>query len=88
MENLNRGIRKYTKTKVRFIDNLASPQADYLTLINIEKNGASPSSTVATSYSSFGLFFLYSVLVRETLQFINTATAARNPMHVEIDGIP
>jgi hypothetical protein len=55
MENLNRGIRKCTKTKVRFIDNLAAPPADYLTLINIEKNGASPYSTGATSYSSLWL---------------------------------
>lgn len=37
IENLNRGIRKYTKTKVQFPDDLSAQKAVYLAIINIEK---------------------------------------------------
>lgn len=37
IENLNRGIRKYTKTKVQFVDDNAAQKAVYLAIINIEK---------------------------------------------------
>jgi transposase-like protein len=37
IENLNRGIRKYTKTKVQFIDDNAVQKAVYLAIMNIEK---------------------------------------------------
>ena len=37
IENLNRGIRKYTKTKVQFVDDAAALKAVYLSIINIEK---------------------------------------------------
>jgi putative transposase len=37
IENLNRGVRKYTKTKVQFIDDLAAQKAVYLAICNIEK---------------------------------------------------
>ena len=37
IENLNRGIRKYTKTKVQFTDDTAAQKAVYLAIINIEK---------------------------------------------------
>ena len=38
IENLNRGIRKYTKTKVQFTDDWAAQKAVYLAIINIEKS--------------------------------------------------
>jgi putative transposase len=37
IENVNRGIRKYIKTKVQFVDDLAAQKAVYLALMNIEK---------------------------------------------------
>jgi transposase-like protein len=42
IENLNRGIRKYTKTKVQFTDDLAAQKAVYLAIINIEKKWSMP----------------------------------------------
>ena len=37
IENLNRGIRKYTKTKVQFPDDQAALKAVYMAITNIEK---------------------------------------------------
>lgn len=37
IENLNRGIRKYIKTKVQFPDDQAAEKAVYLAILNIEK---------------------------------------------------
>lgn len=37
IENLNRGIRKYIKTKVQFPDDAAAEKAVYLAIMNIEK---------------------------------------------------
>jgi putative transposase len=37
IENLNRGIRKYTKTKVQFPDDGAAEKAVYMAIQNIEK---------------------------------------------------
>jgi len=37
IENLNRGIRKYIKTKVQFTDDQAAQKAVYLAIMNIEK---------------------------------------------------
>lgn len=37
IENLNRGIRKYTKTKVQFPDDAAALKAVYLAITNIER---------------------------------------------------
>ena len=37
IENVNRGIRKYIKTKVQFPDDMAAQKAVYLALVNIEK---------------------------------------------------
>jgi putative transposase len=34
---VNRGIRKYTKTKVQFPDDLSAQKAVYLAIMNIEK---------------------------------------------------
>jgi putative transposase len=36
IENVNRGIRKYVKTKVQFPDDMAAQKAVYLALVNIE----------------------------------------------------
>ncbi|HEY0751931.1 MAG TPA: IS256 family transposase [Chitinophagaceae bacterium] len=37
IENLNRGIRKYTKSKVQFPDDQAAEKAVYMAIMNIEK---------------------------------------------------
>ncbi|HEY8969091.1 MAG TPA: IS256 family transposase [Puia sp.] len=37
IENVNRGIRKYVKTKVQFTDDMAAQKAVYLALMNIER---------------------------------------------------
>jgi putative transposase len=37
IENVNRGIRKYVKTKVQFPDDMAAQKAVYLALVNIER---------------------------------------------------
>jgi putative transposase len=42
IENLNRGIRKYTKTKVQFVDDTAALKAVYLAISNIEKAWKQP----------------------------------------------
>jgi transposase-like protein len=53
MENLNRGIRKYTKTRFEFTDELAAQKAVYLAIMNIQKNGAGLSCTGDASYKNF-----------------------------------
>lgn len=42
IENLNRGIRKYTKSKVQFVDDNAVLKAVYLSITNIEKKWDMP----------------------------------------------
>lgn len=42
IENLNRGIRKYTKTKVQFPDDQAVEKAVYLAIMNIQKKWTMP----------------------------------------------
>src|SRR6185436_3625346 len=42
IENLNRGIRKYTKTKVQFPDDASALKAVYLAITNIEAKWSSP----------------------------------------------
>lgn len=42
IENLNRGIRKYTKTKVQFPDDNAAIKAVYLAITNIEAKWSTP----------------------------------------------
>jgi len=42
IENLNRGIRKYTKTKVQFVDDNSVQKAVYLAIMNIEKKWNMP----------------------------------------------
>lgn len=42
IENLNRGIRKYTKTKVQFIDDNAALKAVFLSIRNIEQKWDMP----------------------------------------------
>jgi putative transposase len=37
IENVNRGIRKYTKTKVQFPDDMSAQKVVYLAIMNIEK---------------------------------------------------
>lgn len=42
IENLNRGIRKYTKSKVQFVDDMAAIKAVFLAITNIEKKWNMP----------------------------------------------
>lgn len=42
IENLNRGIRKYTNTKVQFVDDNAVQKAVYLAILNIEQKWNMP----------------------------------------------
>ena len=42
IENVNRGIRKYIKTKVQFTDDMSAQKAVYLALVNIEKKWTMP----------------------------------------------
>jgi transposase-like protein len=42
IENLNRGIRKYTKTKIQFTDDYACLKAVYMAINNIEKSWRKP----------------------------------------------
>jgi putative transposase len=42
IENLNRSIRKYTKTKVQFTDDNAAQKAVFLAILNIEKKWKMP----------------------------------------------
>jgi len=42
IENLNRGIRKYTKTKTQFVDDNSVLKAVYLAIMNIEKKWTMP----------------------------------------------
>lgn len=42
IENLNRGIRKYTKTKVQFVDDNSAQKAVFLAIMNIEKKWNMP----------------------------------------------
>jgi putative transposase len=41
IENVNRGTRKYTKTKVQFLVDMSAQKAVYLTILNIEKKWTS-----------------------------------------------
>jgi transposase-like protein len=42
IENLNRGIRKYTKTKVQFVDDNAAQKSVYMAIMNIERKWSRP----------------------------------------------
>jgi putative transposase len=42
IENVNRGIRKYIKTKVQFTDDMAAQKAVYLAIMNIERKWTMP----------------------------------------------
>ncbi|RFS18644.1 IS256 family transposase [Chitinophaga silvatica] len=42
IENLNRGIRKYTKTKIQFTDDASAQKAVFLAIMNIEKKWSMP----------------------------------------------
>lgn len=42
IENVNRGIRKYIKTKVQFTDDMAAQKAVYLALMNIQQKWSMP----------------------------------------------
>ncbi len=42
IENMNRGIRKYTKTKIQFVDKQSATKAIFLAIQNIEKSWQKP----------------------------------------------
>lgn len=57
IENLNRGIRKYTKTKVQFPDDEAAQKAVYLAIINIEKKWTQPPQNWGLVLHQFATIF-------------------------------
>ena len=57
IENLNRGIRKYTKTKVQFPDDQAAEKAVYLAIQNIEKKWCMPLPNWGLVLNSLAILF-------------------------------
>lgn len=57
IENMNRGIRKYTKTKVQFPDDQAAIKAVYMAMINIEKKWTHPIKNWALIIYQFETIF-------------------------------
>jgi putative transposase len=57
IENLNRGIRKYTKTKVQFPDDEAAEKAVYLAIQNIEKKWSMPLPNWGLIFHQFATLF-------------------------------
>jgi transposase-like protein len=57
IENMNRGIRKYTKTKVQFPDDQAALKAVYMAMMNIEKKWTHPIKNWGLIIYQFVTFF-------------------------------
>jgi putative transposase len=57
IENLNRGIRKYTKTKVQFVDDQSAYKAVYMAILNIEKKWSQPIPNWGIILHSFLIIF-------------------------------
>jgi len=57
IENLNRGIRKYIKTKVQFPDDQAAEKAVYLAIQNIQKKWSIPSQNWGLVLHQFSTIF-------------------------------
>lgn len=57
IENLNRGIRKYIKTKVQFPDDQAAEKAVYLAIQNIEKKWSMPIQNWGLVLNQFLTYF-------------------------------
>lgn len=57
IENLNRGIRKYIKTKVQFPDDQAAEKAVYLAILNIEKKWTQPIQNWGLVLNQFHTFY-------------------------------
>jgi transposase-like protein len=57
IENMNRGIRKYTKTKVQFTDDHAAQKAVYMALMNMEKKWTQPIKNWGLIISQFVTIF-------------------------------
>jgi putative transposase len=57
IENLNRGIRKYTKTKVQFVDDQSAYKAIYMAILNIEKKWSQPIPNWGIILHSFLIIF-------------------------------
>jgi transposase-like protein len=65
IENMNRGIRKYTKTKVQFTDDNAALKAVYMALMNIEKKWTHP-------IKNWGLIIYQFVTIFENRSLLST----------------
>jgi transposase-like protein len=52
IENVNRGIRKYTKTKVQFPDDMAAQKAVFLAIRNLEQKWTMPVRNWGMSFNS------------------------------------
>ncbi|MEO5776908.1 MAG: IS256 family transposase [Flavobacterium sp.] len=57
IENLNRGIRKYTKTKTQFVNENAATKSIYLSIQNIEKAWAKPITNWGLILNQFLVIF-------------------------------
>ncbi len=57
IENLNRGIRKYTKTKTQFVDDNSVQKAVFMAIANLEKNWTSPISNWGLILHQFLVIF-------------------------------
>ncbi len=57
IENLNRSIRKYTKTKVQFIDDNSAQKAVYMAIMNIERKWSRPISNWGLILNQFLIIF-------------------------------
>lgn len=57
IENLNRGIRKYTKTRVQFVDDQAAQKAVYMAIMNIEKKWSMPIQNWGYILHQFSIIF-------------------------------
>ena len=57
IENLNRGIRKYTKTKTQFVNENAATKSIYLSIQNIEKAWAKPITNWGLILNQFSVIF-------------------------------
>jgi len=57
IENLNRGIRKYTKTKTQFVNENAASKSIYLSIKNIEKAWSKPIASWGLIMNQFLIIF-------------------------------
>jgi transposase-like protein len=57
IENLNRNIRKYTKTKLQFPDDQAAEKAVYLAIMNSQRKWSQPPQNWGLVLQQFATLF-------------------------------